>query len=111
METHSSILYCNLESSPFQEAHIKWSMVNCKKAAPVNVAFSEYFRTIINCRFHFGEHVVRFPLPEGGVFLPCDHGLYFRHHQLITYGHTYSKSIDQPGKVANPARGQLNREN
>ena len=29
------------------------------------------------------------------------------------YGqHIYSsKSIDQPGKVANPARGQLNREN
>ena len=28
------------------------------------------------------------------------------------YGHTYSKNIDQPGnKVANPARGQLNREN
>ena len=27
------------------------------------------------------------------------------------YGHTYSRSIDQPGKVANPARGQLNREN
>ena len=27
------------------------------------------------------------------------------------YGHTYSKSIDQPGKVASPARGQLNREN
>ena len=27
------------------------------------------------------------------------------------YGHTYSKSTDQPGKVANPARGQLNREN
>ena len=24
---------------------------------------------------------------------------------------TYSKSIDQLGKVANPARGQLNREN
>ena len=24
------------------------------------------------------------------------------------YGHTYSKSKDQPGKVANPARGQLN---
>ena len=22
------------------------------------------------------------------------------------YGHTYSKSMDQPGKVANPARGQ-----
>ena len=27
------------------------------------------------------------------------------------YGHTYSKSMDQPGNVANPARGQLNREN
>ena len=24
---------------------------------------------------------------------------------------TYSKSMDQPGKVANPARDQLNREN
>ena len=24
---------------------------------------------------------------------------------------THSKSKDQPGKVANPARGQLNREN
>ena len=23
----------------------------------------------------------------------------------------YSKSMDQPGKVANPARGQLNNEN
>ena len=30
---------------------------------------------------------------------------------LATYGHTYTKSMDQPGKVANPARGQLNREN
>ena len=27
------------------------------------------------------------------------------------YGPTYSKSMDQPGKVANPAGGQLNREN
>ena len=27
------------------------------------------------------------------------------------YDHTYSKSMDQPGKVANLARGQLNREN
>ena len=27
------------------------------------------------------------------------------------YGHTYSKSMDQSGKVANPARGQLNRGN
>ena len=27
------------------------------------------------------------------------------------YGHTYSKCMDQPCKVAHPARGQLNREN
>ena len=28
------------------------------------------------------------------------------------YGHTYrKKSMDQPGKVENPARGRLNREN
>ena len=27
------------------------------------------------------------------------------------HSHAYSKSIDQPGKVANPARGQLDREN
>ena len=26
------------------------------------------------------------------------------------YDHTYSKSMDQPGKVANPARGQLSRK-
>ena len=29
----------------------------------------------------------------------------------IMYGHAYSKSMDQPGKVDNPARGQLSREN
>ena len=27
------------------------------------------------------------------------------------YGHTYTKSIGQPIKVAKAARGQLNREN
>ena len=26
------------------------------------------------------------------------------------YGHTYSKSVDQPGEVANPARGERNRK-
>ena len=29
---------------------------------------------------------------------------------VCMYGHTSSKSIDRPGKVANPARSQLNRE-
>ena len=32
------------------------------------------------------------------------------HGTVCMYGHTYIKSKDQPGKVANPARGQLNRE-
>ena len=35
-------------------------------------------------------------------------------HVAYLYGHsphTYSKSMDQPGKVASPARGQLNRKN
>ena len=35
-----------------------------------------------------------------------DLGIFF-----VIYGHTCSKSMDQPGKVANPARDQLNREN
>ena len=30
---------------------------------------------------------------------------------MYVYGLTYSKSMDQPGKVANPERYQLNREN
>ena len=29
---------------------------------------------------------------------------------VCMYGHTNSKSMDQPGKVASPARGQLNRK-
>ena len=29
---------------------------------------------------------------------------------VCMYGHAYSKSMNQPGKVANPARGELNRE-
>ena len=38
--------------------------------------------------------------------------LSFLYPSLATmYGHTFSKSMDQPGKVANPARGQLDREN
>ena len=33
------------------------------------------------------------------------------HKMSCMYGHTYSKGMDQPDKVANPASGQLNREN
>ena len=40
-------------------------------------------------------------------------GLAFLGDDLNLYmcGHIYSKSKDQPGKVTNPARAQLNREN
>ena len=31
--------------------------------------------------------------------------------ESIMFGHTHIKSMDQPGKVANPACSQLNREN
>ena len=30
---------------------------------------------------------------------------------VCMYGHHIQQSMDQPGKVANPARGQLNKEN
>ena len=33
-----------------------------------------------------------------------------RSELICMYGHTYSDCMDQPGKVPNPARGQLNRE-
>ena len=32
------------------------------------------------------------------------------HTLRCMFGHTYSKNMDQPGMVANPARGQLNKE-
>ena len=42
----------------------------------------------------------KFSFVRGGVTL-----------YICMYGHTYSKCRDQPGKVANSARGRLNREN
>ena len=31
-------------------------------------------------------------------------------YYVCMHGHTYSKSMDHPGKVVNSARGQLNKE-
>ena len=42
--------------------------------------------------------------------LPHIHYWYEVGMYVCIYSHTYSKSMDQPGKVANRARGQLNRE-
>ena len=33
-----------------------------------------------------------------------------QYYCTVLYGHTYSKSMDRPGKVASPARAQLNRK-
>ena len=46
-------------------------------------------------------------------FYLVEHGLDFDISLLLfhTYSYTDSKSSDQPGKVANPARDQLNRDN
>ena len=54
-------------------------------------------------------------IPRKHFFLTggCSEGLdafKFSHH-VCMYGHTYSKSnMDPPGKVANPACGQLKRD-
>ena len=43
--------------------------------------------------------------------VPYCKGLHIIVVHVCMYEYTYSKSIDQPGKVASPARGQLNRKN
>ena len=58
------------------------------------VAFSEYFCTIILVSSLYGEYVVRFFLPDG-VFLPCDHGLDFL-YQLMR---GFNQSINQPTRM------------
>ena len=48
----------------------------------------------------------------GNQCAECERQQFFlKQQQQRLYGHTYSKSMDQPGKVASPARGQLNRKN
>ena len=70
------------------------------------VAFPEY---LVPLTFRFCmESTLYVVLPEGG-FLPCDQGLGFDTSLCICMVIPYIKGKDQPGKVANPARGQLNR--
>ena len=48
-------------------------------------------------------------MQAGSQILPAQD---YRRPVVCMYGHhIYSKGKVQPGKVANPARGQLNREN
>ena len=57
---------------------------------------------------------------QGNIHFPCsaDHEQDWQPDPVdpcsvmcVCVDHTYSRSVDQPGKVANPARGHLNREN
>ena len=53
-------------------------------------------------------HVLTFVLYTSSIRIALDRWI----QQYVCMVITYSKrSMDQPGKVANPARGQLNREN
>ena len=54
-------------------------------------------------RFALCSAVLRHPPSSWAAVVHCV--------MTILDGHTYSKSVDQPGKTANPAHGQLNREN
>ena len=47
---------------------------------------------------------------ESGAYLR-DSSHFSKRRPRIMYGHTYSKIKDQQGKVANPTRGDLSREN
>ena len=83
------------QSRVYRVAQLRTDGVHCQKSTAtvpvvlkvVPVTGAAFFR------FHHGPINVRlsFPTPFIGM-----------------YGHTYR---DQPGKVANPARGQLNRQN
>ena len=72
------------------------------------VCVTYYFSIKINVRYQVCIYVILY-----GIYLLLFGGRQFYQalYNLILYGHTSSKSMDQPGKVANPARGQLNREN
>ena len=83
------------------------------------IAFHQFYVVLCNYLYRrqtfFNEYLFLFVVRALAVSgsLPCP--LSFKYASCISlstlYGHTYSKNMDQPGKVANPARGQLNREN
>ena len=59
------------------------------------------------------ERVLPWQVTMGHLLCACLSHIHYWYEvgmYVCIYGHTYSKSMDQPGKVANPARGQLNRE-
>ena len=57
------------------------------------------------------ENRKRKPGKDGKTLTCSGHSSKNGNVAVCMYGHTCSKIMDQPGKVANPARGRLNREN
>ena len=56
--------------------------------------------------------IINYQLSNEALYDECIKGIpRVNGGMYVLYGHTYSKSMDQPGKVANPARGRLNRKN
>ena len=83
-------------------------MPHCEKTGSItsftklNVPSTRYVCMYVFIKLHITTQ-------SGPVILVC---MYVCMYVLcFMYSHTYSKGMDQPGKVANPARGQLNREN
>ena len=58
-------------------------------------------------RKSLGGNCLSLIAPHSIVLLVFDTTQYSMYRYVCMYHHTYSKSMDQPGKVANPARGQL----
>ena len=67
------------------------------------------------------DQILRCERGQGNMHFPCsdDHEKGWQSYPidpcsamyLCMYGHHIWQSMDRPGKVANPARGQLNRKN
>ena len=79
----------------------------------MNISLSAFVPESLVSRDGFGSPVPRQP---AHLHTQVKSGAYLRDSSQVPrwrmYGHTYSKSsMDQSGNVANPARGQLNREN
>ena len=103
-----------------------YTLLYCKHSIPYPVQIQSilYFSTFIAITFYH-RWMTRSVPPTGTEYYDGDGNnntyccknivvLYAKLNNtsyICMYGHTYSKSMDQPGKVANPARGQLNSEN
>ena len=76
--------------------------INRHAGTPDKMALLQYYYRIL-----FTNLCLRFVMFGGSAWRLLIVCMY-----VCMYGHTYSKSsMDQPGKVASPARRQLNREN